>query len=118
MKLENNLLATLMSRISSLKVKVAKTGGYGELSGFIHFHALAFTSRRSLELERCIERFLDSIFFCFVASSMTTIFLLVLPLLFEKPYASDLSLYSYDSIVDPEMMSLECVSLVTKNRLG
>ena len=85
MKLENNLLATLISRISSLKVKVAKTGGYGVLSDLIHFQALAFTSRRSLELERCMERFLDSIFFCFVASSTTTIFLRDLPLVPEKP---------------------------------
>ena len=85
MKLENNLLATLISRISSLKVKVAKTGGYGVSSDFVHFQALALTNLRSLELERCMERFRDSIFFCFVASSTTTIFFRDLPLLPEKP---------------------------------
>jgi len=54
-----------------------------------------------------MERLRDSIFFCLEASSTTTIFLRVLPLTPEKPYASERSLYSYDSIVEPEMMSLE-----------
>ena len=85
MKWENNALAALMSLMSSLNVKVAKIGGYGLVSDLIHFHALALTNLRSLELERCMERFLDSIFFCFVASSTTTIFFRDLPLLPEKP---------------------------------
>jgi len=99
--------------MSSLKVKVAKTGGYGVPSGLVHFQALALTNLRSLELERCMERFLDSIFFSLVASLTTTIFFRLVPLEFENPYASDFSLYSYDSMVEPEMMSLEWVSFVT-----
>ena len=97
----------------SLKVKVAKIGGYGEPSGLVHFQALALTSLRSLELERCMERFLDSIFFRRVSSLTTTIFFRLLPLELENPYARDFSLYSYDSMVEPEMMSLEWVSFVT-----